>query len=150
MEIIFTLLSILALGNLRFKNRSLNWIWISKIKIEKKRTNGKPYLGLNRQFGLMLHPPRADHSASILARVTGTDSHGPMTSHTQTLTHSDGNITRGFGYLNRRVRFRVQYFTRGSYPYLTRGNIGSGLDIVLYPRVPADNRKYVNRSHRAK
>jgi hypothetical protein len=44
-EIIFTLLSILALGNLRFKNRSLNWIWISEIKIEKKITDGKPYLG---------------------------------------------------------------------------------------------------------
>jgi hypothetical protein len=49
------------------------------------------------------------------------------------------------GYLTRRVRFRVQYFTRGFYPYPTRGNIGSSSDIVLYPWVPADIRKYVNR-----
>jgi hypothetical protein len=49
------------------------------------------------------------------------------------------------GYPTRWVRFRVQYFTHGFYPYPTRGNIGSGSDIVLYPRVPADIRKYVDR-----
>jgi hypothetical protein len=50
------------------------------------------------------------------------------------------------GYPTRRVRFRIQYFTHGSYPYPTQANIGSGSDTVIYPRVSVDIRKYINRS----
>jgi hypothetical protein len=47
----------------------------------------------------------------------------------------DGNFTHGCGYLTRRVRARVPFFTRGSDPHPPRESAGAGAGFIFHPLV---------------